>query len=164
MTLGLLHALGSTALWLFGARTYPQLFRDWPPTAVPCTLPSQHVPSTKRLWCGRRKRPTQTHTHDVGGEEGACWVSLLRLCAPPWGYASRSLPGSLPLQLCLSVRLHTWGAPPASGRRRSWLGGGFVHSLPSERGRERERSYRKYPTLTCLPTGCPSGRGESAPE
>ncbi|XP_009284589.1 PREDICTED: mitochondrial import inner membrane translocase subunit Tim8 A [Aptenodytes forsteri] len=41
------------------------------------TLPSQHIPSTKRLWCGRRKWPTQTHTHHVGGEEGACWEKCM---------------------------------------------------------------------------------------
>lgn len=97
---------------LFGARTYPQLFRDWPSMAVPCTLPGQHIPSTKRLRCSRRKRPPP----DVGGEEGACWVLLLRLCTPPRGYTSRSLPSSLPLQLPVSIcpPAHP-GAPRASG-------------------------------------------------
>lgn len=93
---------------------------------------------------------------------------LLRVCAPPQGYASRSLPGSLPLQPPADP-----GAPSSIQREpKRWLGGGLVCSLASERGRERERSHRKYPTLTgCrplqliplvgvpAPLGCPSGVG-----
>lgn len=115
---------------LFGARTYPQGFRDW------CLhRGSSARPCTKCLRYGRRKRPTQTYTHDAGGEEGALWVLLLKLCTPP--------------SLCLSVHRHTRGAPPASIRSQSHPGGGLVHSLELARGQERERSHHSHPTLTC---------------
>lgn len=83
-----------------------------------------------------------------------------------------SLAPSLSSRLCLSVRLQTQGPPPASSGSQSWLGGGLVCSLASDRGCERERSHRKYPTLTSCrplqliplvgvpaPLGCPSGVG-----
>lgn len=68
MPLGLLCAL---------SRTYPQVFRDWSLQRA-----SSARSCTKCLRYGRRKRPTQTYTHDAGGEGGALWVLLLRLCAP----------------------------------------------------------------------------------
>lgn len=164
-------ALGSMALRLLGARTQPQCFRDWPSAAVPCTLPSQHVSGTEACGVAGGNSPHKhTPTMLEGRREPAgCCCS---------GYAL--LPGATLLTASLAPSLSSCLCPPVDPGAPSsiqqepkwWLGGGLVCSLPSERGRERERSHRKYPTLTgCrplqliplvgvpAPLGCPSGVG-----